>query len=461
MTHHGSGRPYLVQGTAVVVLRHAEVAAAAQAAHNALADWQRTPLRQREIFCETLADAIQADAEGWARRIAMDTGKPIRDARLETGFATDLVRSAIRFARMSDVATSGTGWRARRCPLGIVAVITPWNNPLAIPLGKIVPALLHGNTVVWKPAIPGAGIAAAVHQLLAECGLPPSVVTVVQGDRTTAEQLFEDSSVAAVTLTGSAAAGDAAHVACARRRIPLQAELGGNNAAIVWEHADPADAARQIARGAFGSAGQRCTANRRVIVAGRVTDAFLDALQAATRELALGDPMDEATVVGPVISARAQQRITAEITRARAAGAETWSPVDGDAGTPGNGWCVPPTLGWSAAPDAEIAQEESFGPVLVVQPARDWDEALALCNGVRQGLVAALFSGSPETQQRFLDGAHAGLLKLNASTAGAGADAPFGGWKDSVIGPPEHGVADVEFYTRWQTLYGLQPRNPA
>ncbi len=436
------------------------VAAAAQSAERALRGWQATDAATRFDLFGAIADAVARRSPEFALRIAVETGKPIRDAKLEVEFALNLVRSCARLGETVGEQLQGTGWRSRRCPLGVVALITPWNNPLAIPLGKIIPALRHGNTVVWKPAIPGAGIALSVFRLLRDCGLPPGVVNIVMGDHTTAEYLMEARAVAGVSLTGSSAAGYAAQVVCARNRVPLQAELGGNNAVIVWSDADIGAAARQIALGGFGSAGQRCTASRRVVVEQSVRAEFVEALRSEMRGLAWGDPLDETTVVGPVVTGSALRRISATVERARNEGAEVYSehsPASGDGIDRRTGFYHPPTLICGAAANSEIVQEETFGPVVVAQSAENWRHAIELCNGVRQGLAAALFSRSSETQRQFLADARAGILRINMSTAGAAGDAPFGGWKESGIGPPEHGAADVEFYTRYQTVYQNEP----
>lgn len=207
--------------------------------------------------------------------------------------------------------------------------------------------------------------------------------------------------------------------------------------------------------GAFGFAGQRCTANRRVIVDARVSDQFIELIASATRRLRWGRPLDEATQVGPLVSA-ARRDAVAELL-ARSLGVRMIVPhcdqPDHDE-LCREGAYLPPTIAVNPPSDGELAQEESFGPVLVVQRAASFDEAISLCNGVRQGLAAALFSASEERRRRFLAEARAGILKLDRSTVDADAVSPFNGWKASGIGPAEHGVADREFFSRFQTIYG-------
>lgn len=436
------------------------VAAAAGAARREGIAWRETGVSERARPLESFARRMVAEREALAAQMAIEVGKPIADARLEVDFCAGLVRAALERASAEpfELEAGGAGQRftVRRRPLGVVALVTPWNNPLAIPMGKIAPALLYGNTILWKPAPAGSGVALRVLELLEASGLPGGLVNLVCGDRTTAELAMAEPAVDAVSLTGSSAAGTCAQVVCAARRIPLQAELGGNNAAIVWSDCDLDRAASEIVAGAFGSGGQRCTANRRVVADARCYDALRSSLEEAAGTIAWGDPLDEECRVGPVVSDAARLRIAGAVERARQAGAVVLAPqADGARARDlvAEGAYAPPTLVCCDDSDREIVQQETFGPVLVLQRAADWDDALRLCNGVRQGLVAALFSPSPERRASFLDRAEAGILKLDTSTAGAGPEAPFGGWKSSGVGPPEHGEGDREFYTRVQAVY--------
>jgi len=234
--------------------------------------------------------------------------------------------------------------------------------------------------------------------------------------------------------------------------------LSGNNAAIVWDDADMTHAASQVAWGAFAFAGQRCTANRRVIVHTSQFESFIRKLEMAANQLTWDDPLKEETVIGPVISLGKRDEITAMVDRIQSNndaqrvmllhGARAEQPWVKD------GAYMRPVIICCDHPDHTIVQEETMGPLLVVQRADDFGHALALCNGVRYGLVAALFSTSPDLQRQFLEEAHAGVIKFNESTAGVDVALPFGGWKASGIGPPEHNEGDHCFYTRIQTVYG-------
>jgi acyl-CoA reductase-like NAD-dependent aldehyde dehydrogenase len=281
------------------------------------------------------------------------------------------------------------------------------------------------------------------------------LVNLVHGDGQCGSELISDPQVDAVTLTGGAQAGFCAQEICARRHIPLQAELGGNNAALVWADADLEDAANRIAEGAFAMAGQRCTANRRAIVHQDCYDEFLERLQHSVVRLRWGNAAEAATHIGPLVNAKERNRVAELIERAKRDGLRVIVPhQDADEKYGTSDAFYPPTIVCCNNLSHEIVQEETFGPVLVIQKAADWVEAIKVCNGVRQGLVAAIFTRSDELQKRFLNEAQAGVLKINQATADVGIHLPFGGWKASGVGPPEHGITDQEFYTRVQTIYG-------
>jgi acyl-CoA reductase-like NAD-dependent aldehyde dehydrogenase/nicotinamidase-related amidase len=426
---------------------------AAERAALAGGGWQKLSAGERRAVLGRWADRLESEAENFGRSLAVDVGKPRSEGEEEVRRSAQLLRTAPS-ALAEPWTRSGPDSRWRRVPVGVVAAVTPWNNPVAIPLGKIGPALSLGNAVVWKPAPAASRIAFRVLELGREAGLPAGLVNLVCGDARTAASLLAEEGVAAVSLSGSSLAGWAAQEACARRRIPLQAELGGNNAAIVWHGADLTRAARAIARGAFSFAGQRCTANRRAVVADPLFEPFLEALQQATAALRWGDPLDPATEVGPLIAPEARDRVAASLDRARADAERLAVPHAGSRPPHADGFYLPPTIVVGARGDSEIVQEETFGPVLVLQRARDFEEALALGDGVRQGLVGALFAGEDSLAARFLEAARAGVLKRDRATAGTDVSAPFGGWKSSGLGPPERGPGDLEFYTRVQTVYG-------
>jgi acyl-CoA reductase-like NAD-dependent aldehyde dehydrogenase len=422
---------------------------AVAAAREGLDPWRAIGAEQRLKSLQAFGSRLKNHRDEIVDLLVEDIGKPIRYARGEWARALALIDAAAQQVDAGqDRSPTETGYR--REPLGVIALIGPFNNPLAIPVGKIVPALLCSNAVIWKPAIPGTRIARKTAELFAESTNRPNLLQVLSGGEQTACELM--SSCDAVTLSGSLKTGRVAQEICSARQTPLQAELGGNNASIVWSDADLPGAAASIAEGAFAFAGQRCTANRRVIVDTSVYDYFLEELVAACGRLAWGDPTHEQTQIGPLISSASCNRVANVIERAKKSSRMVIRPLQ-KSQTPAGGAWLSPAIICCDDPNQEVVQEETFGPVLVVQRAKDWEEAISLCNGVEQGLAAALFSSSEALIQDFLRRAKAGILKINTSTADAAVDLPFGGWKASGIGPPEHGPANREFFTRMQAIY--------
>jgi acyl-CoA reductase-like NAD-dependent aldehyde dehydrogenase/nicotinamidase-related amidase len=420
--------------------------------------WSTMEAVERSRMLEAWAQVVAQYQGTWAEMLAQQIGKPLADARDELERAVAHIRTSARLIEMAAEERQGTvGLRTRYCPRGVVAVITPWNNPVALAVAKIASALAFGNSVVWKPALPAPHVAMAIVASLAEAGIPPPLLSTVFGDANTAQALIRHPGIAAVTLTGSERAGMEAALLCARRAVALQGELGGNNAAIIMRDADLGAAAKAVAASAFGFAGQRCTATRRVIVDNPVRDQFTKMLLGEIGRLRVGDPLDPATQIGPLISAEHRRAVMAAVDRA----------VNADGGRLLCGGTVPtafaagnwylPTLVDRLASDAALVQEETFGPVAVIQAVDGYDEAIRLGNAVPQGLVATFFGHEAALQHRFLEEAQAGILRLNPTSFQIAADAPFGGWKSSGIGPPEHGRWDREFFARPQAIYGKLP----
>lgn len=431
----------------------AQVAAAAAAAVRARRAASGRSLAERVAWLEAWRRTLGEREADLVDGIVREVGKPRAEARAEVRRALAHIETAVA------VATDGTtelapapGLRVRHRPRGVVGLITPWNNPVAIPVGKIAPALVFGNGVVWKPASEAPGTARAVLQTLAGAGVPSGLVNAVFGEAGTARLLIGTDGIDALSLTGSTQAGRSAAALCARHGKPLQAELGGNNAAVVLQDCDLPRWMPGLAQAAFGFAGQRCTATRRFVVERPHLDAFLESLQVAVAALRVGDPDREDTQVGPLISRAACRRVAADIERARAEGGRVLCGGAPPAGA-GTGAWFSPTVVTDLPPDAHLVREETFGPVAVVQAADDLEAALRIANAVEQGLVASVCTEDPAARARFAEAAEAGILNLAPGALAVHPVAPFGGWKASGIGPPEHGVWDRWFYTRPQAVY--------
>lgn len=431
------------------------VARAVEAAGDAGRSWSAVPMDERLRLIEAWAQVVERRRESWAEMVARQVGKPILDAREEMERTVGHLRSCAGLAAMEWESTGVGSLVTRHCPRGTIAVITPWNNPVALPVAKIAAALLFGNSVVWKPALPAPEVVRVVVDSLIAAGIPPGLLSTVFGDAATAQALISHPTVAAVTITGSQRAGLDASLLCARRGIPLQAELGGNNAAVIMADADLDAAARALAGSAFGFAGQRCTATRRIIVEESVRERFSALLLREVTALPIGDPLDPATRVGPLVSMARRSAVAAAVRGAlESAGGEL---LCGGTIPATKGSWYPPTLVAGLGPDAALVQEESFGPVAVILGATNFDTAMRLCNAVSQGLVASFFGRDPAQQRLFLAQAEAGILRLNPVSFPVAADAPFGGWKTSGMGLPEHGRWDRDFFARTQAIYGDMP----
>ena len=434
---------------------------AVEAARVAGADWAMLPEARRIALLRAWEGRLQAGRPELVAALIREVGKPAAEAGAELDYGLALLSAGLEPMAPTPPEALAPGVTVCHRPRGVVAAITPWNNPLALPLGKIVPALRWGNSVVWKPAPEAPELAQMLMQAGLDAGLPPGVLNLVQGGAATGDALAADTRVQAVSFTGSIAAGRQVAAACAIHDAPLQAELGGNNAALVMADADPERAAGELVQAAFSFAGQRCTAVRRLLIDSTVLERFTEAFLARVQALRPGHPEDPEAGVGPLITRAAQARIEGIVARARAAGAEVLCGGRVPPGWAHGNWYAPTVLA-GLPPDSECLQQESFGPVAVLVPVAGLDEALERLNGVPQGLAATLYSNDPAVQRRFLAQAQAGLLRLNGAGAAIDPRAPFGGWKASAIGPPEHGIWDPLFYTRVQTVYApLDSGGPA
>lgn len=433
----------------------AEVAAAAETSRRALGVSSEFHEADRLSVLERFATRLEADEAALSALLVREIGKPRAEARAEVRRAAAHVRGAIALVRDGGLGPRSLGpdvsvrWRR----VGVLGLVTPWNNPVAIPVGKLAPALAFGNAVVWKPACEAPRTAIRVQNALLEAGCPPDRVALVFGDADAARALVAHPAVDAVSLTGSVATGRSVAALCALHGKPLQAELGGNNAAIVLADCAVDAEARGLALAAMSFAGQRCTAIRRVLVERAILEPFTRALVAAVEALRVGDPADEATEVGPLVSLAQRERVADALAAALAGGGRVLCGGRVPAAH-GRGSYFLPTLVAGLDPRAPLVQEETFGPLAVVLPADDLDDAIRLANDVPQGLVAGLSTRDAGARRRFADAAEAGILKLAPGALAVSPDAPFGGWKASGIGPPEHGVWDREFYARPQALYG-------
>jgi acyl-CoA reductase-like NAD-dependent aldehyde dehydrogenase len=430
--------------------------AAAAAAADAFAAWRDTPPPARGDVLRRAADLLERRADDVGRDLAREEGKTVAEAVGETTRAVAILRYFAGQTLEPDGETypshsAATFLYARREPVGPVAAITPWNFPIAIPAWKIAPALAYGNTVVWKPAeiVP----LTAVHfaRALADAGLPPGVLNLVLGrSADVGETIVRHDALVAITFTGSNEVGRRIQLAATERGKKVQLELGGKNPAIVLADADLEQAAEQVARGAFLSAGQKCTATSRVIVEAAVLGDFAERLVERARSWRVGDPLDPETTVGPLASEAQLDRVSRYLDVAREEGATSLAGADGAAG---EGYYVRPTVLADVAPESPVASEEIFGPVAALLEASSYEDAVAQANDTPFGLTASLFTRDLGRALRFAREARAGVVKVNQETAGLEFQVPFGGTKQSSSGSREQGKVARDFFTEWKTVY--------
>jgi aldehyde dehydrogenase (NAD+) len=336
-------------------------------------------------------------------------------------------------------------------PVGVVGLITPWNFPAAIPVWKLAPALIYGNTIVLKLAQDSPLTGLHIVRAFDDAGLPAGVLNVVVGrGSAVGTPLVEHPGVRAISFTGSVPVGEGIREAAGRLGKRVQLELGGHNPLVVMADADLERAAEAAYAGAFWSAGQKCTATRRIYVQEGAYDAFREAFLARVESGRVGDPADPETEVGPLVNEGAMDDVLGAIERGRSEGG---SVAAGGSRADDEGYVVAPTVFEDVADDAMLSCEEVFGPVASLYRFGDLDEAIARANAVEFGLSAALFTSSLPATQQFVDSMEAGILHVNSQTAGADVHVPFGGVKGSGFGPHEQGRAAREFYTEVVTVY--------
>ncbi|MFL5912488.1 MAG: aldehyde dehydrogenase family protein [Gaiellaceae bacterium] len=429
---------------------------ATRAAREAFPAWRDTPAPARGEILRRAADLLEQRADEVGRDLAREEGKTLAEGVGETRRAVAILRYYAGQTLEPDgetypSASAATFLYARREPVGVVLAITPWNFPIAIPAWKIAPALAYGNCVVWKPAELVPLTAVHLVQALADAGLPAGVLNLVLGRSSEIGETLLAGGIDALTFTGSNEVGRRLQLQAVGLGAKAQLELGGKNPAVVLADADLEVAAEQVARGAFLSAGQKCTATSRVIIERAVAGQLAEGLVERASGWRLGDPLDPETRVGPLASAAQLERVTGFLDLARSEGGETLA--GGEAADDDGGYYVRPTVLAGLGHDSAVVRDEIFGPVAVLLPVDSYDEAVALANDTPFGLSAAVFTRDLGLALRFAKDVRAGVVKVNQESAGLELHVPFGGTKSSSSGSREQGRAAREFFTEWKTVY--------
>lgn len=438
----------------------ADVDLAVAAAPKAFKSWRLHPAPKRGEILYRAAQLLVEQKEQFAREMTEEMGKVLSEARGDVQEAIDMCfymagEGRRMFGQTVPSELQNKFNMSQRKPLGVCGLITPWNFPMAIPSWKIMPALISGNTIVFKSATYTPRSAIRFVEILEKAGLPAGAVNLVLGGGGDAgNAIVEHPDVPLIGFTGSTDTGTDVATRAARLNKRVSLEMGGKNAVIVMDDADLDLATDGILWSAFGTSGQRCTAASRVVVQRSVQKELVDRLVARAGAMKLGNGLDETVDVGPVVSGGQLKSINDYMAIARSEGATiaTGGAIARD-GALANGFFHQPTIFDDVTAGMRVAQEEIFGPVTSVIPVDSLDEAIEVVNGVKYGLSASIFTADVNQAFRAMRDIFTGILYVNAGTTGAEIHLPFGGTKGTGNGHREAGTAAMDFFTEWQSIY--------
>ncbi|MBD2867261.1 alpha-ketoglutaric semialdehyde dehydrogenase GucD [Paenibacillus arenilitoris] len=438
----------------------ADLDGAVASAEAARPSWRKLTGAQRGALLFKAADLLESRMEEIGRAMTREMGKTLGEAKGETARGAAILRyyAGEGMRPVGDVIPSTDAdalMFTTRAPLGVVGVITPWNFPVAIPIWKMAPALIYGNAVVWKPALETSVTASLIMACFHDAGFPSGAVNMVIGDGAVIGQaIAEHPGIHGVTFTGSGAVGKRVGQTALARGAKYQLEMGGKNPIVIAADADLDLAVDATISGGLRSTGQKCTATSRVIVVRDVYEPFRAKLLEKVKALRVGDGLNADTWLGPCASRKQYETVLRYVDKGKEEGAELL--VGG--GRPedpalADGYFVTPAVFDKVTPSMMIAREEIFGPVLALIEARDLEEAIALANDTEFGLSASLYTRDIASALKFMQESEAGLVRVNAETAGVELQAPFGGMKSSSSHSREQGQAAIEFYTSVKTVF--------
>jgi alpha-ketoglutaric semialdehyde dehydrogenase len=437
----------------------ADVDAAVAAAQGAFASWSMLPAPKRGEILFRVARMLAEHKEELSTLLTREMGKVLPEARGDVQEAIDVAYYMAGEGRRLFGSTTPSEMPDKfafvmRRPIGVAALITPWNFPVAIPAWKLFPALICGDTVVLKPASDTPACALRFVELLMEGGVPDGVVNVVTGSGgDVGNALVEHPDVRLIGFTGHTETGVEISTRAAKTLKRVSLELGGKNPIAIWEDADLDLALDSVIWSAFGTSGQRCTAASRIIVHRRIHDDFVHRLRERVARLVLGDGLDPMTDVGPVINEGAIEKIAKYAGIGRDEGDLVIGGEPARDGGLARGSFFQPTIFADVRPDARIAQEEIFGPVTAVVPVDGWDEMVRVVNSVQYGLSSSLFTRDVNLAFRSIRDFDTGIGYVNHGTIGAEAHLPFGGTKATGNGHREVGQAALDFFSEWKSVY--------
>ncbi len=437
-----------------------EARAAVEAAASSFPAWRATPAPARGKMVARAARLFEDNKEQLAQLLTREEGKTVAESRGELQRSINVADFCAGESRRMNGETIQSELPLNfaytiKQPLGVVACVTPWNFPVAIPVWKIAPALVAGNSVVFKPASLTPATAVRIVEIFEEAGIPPGVLNLVLGSGSEAgDEIINHPAVKAVSFTGSNQVGIRLYEEVSRRGAKVQCEMGGKNPVVILEDADMELAVESTAQGAFGSSGQRCTATSRAVVVNDVADEFVTRIAKRAESMRIGDGMDPSTEMGPSVDESQFQTVLKYIDIGREDGATL---VTGGSRASGNGldkgYFVRPTVFDHVTPDMRIAREEIFGPVLSILRVKDFREAMEVANDTEYGLSSSIFSNDAARIFRFVDEIETGMTHINSPTTGGEAHIPFGGIKGTGIGDREQGSTALDFYTELKVVY--------
>jgi alpha-ketoglutaric semialdehyde dehydrogenase len=437
----------------------ADVAMAVRAADTAGGMWRRMPAPKRGEILYRFGQLMAEHKERLSRAMTREMGKVIAEARgdVQEGIDIAFLMAGEGRRMFGDTVPSELPdkWAMSiRQPIGVAGIISPWNFPIAIPCWKMMPALVTGNTVVFKPSSETPHCATILVELMAEAGFPAGTVNLVTGSGSdVGDPIVDHPDVPVISFTGSSETGKGIAERAGRRLKRLSLELGGKNAIVVLRDADLDLATEGILWSAFGTTGQRCTACSRVIVERAVLDPLMERVEARTRKLRLGSGLDPATDVGPLVNKGAVEKVERYIGIGREEGELVVGGERASDGDLANGHFFQPTVFTGIGSMDRIAQEEIFGPVLSVIPVDGYAEAMTALNQTRYGLSSSIFTQDVNTAFRAMRDFETGIVYINAGTTGAETHLPFGGWKETGNGHREAGHVALDTYTEWKSIY--------
>ncbi|VVB86029.1 2,5-dioxopentanoate dehydrogenase [uncultured archaeon] len=434
-----------------------DVQRAVDSAHDAFEKWSCTPAPSRGKLLFRAARMLEERKEELARLMTIEMGKILKETRGDVQEAIDITYYAAGEGRRLLGETTPSELPDKFCmtvrrPIGVVGLITPWNFPIAIPAWKIMPALISGNTIVFKPASDTPLLTIELVKILAEAGLPKGVLNLVMGEGgTVGSTIVHNKGIRAISFTGSVDTGKWILGEAGKDMKRVSLELGGKNPVIVMDDANLALAIDGVLWGAFGTTGQRCTAASRVIVHEDILPAFQKKLIERTKQFRLGNGLDETTDVGPLINNSQLQKVARYVNIGKEEGAKL--VLGGETAKPLPGYFFEPTIFTDVSPDMRIAQEEIFGPVLSLISAGSLDEAIDIANSVIYGLSSSIYTENIKNSFKAIEKIEAGITYINAPTIGAEIHLPFGGVKATGNGTREAGTTAIEGFTEIKTVY--------